>query len=135
MSGFVRRRSLGIWLPGTLVVVCNGSTFPVLSAAAVLSLHPERVAVGSAVNQTARQVGGALGVAVLVVILGTPTGAYGMPSTSITGGGSPPPWPPRQAWSVVSSVRWDRYRSRQDGPTNAAGADIEAPMTVLEESV
>ena len=36
------------------------------------SLHPERFAVGSAVNQTARQVGGALGVALLVVILGTP---------------------------------------------------------------
>jgi hypothetical protein len=31
--------------------------------------------VGSAVNQTARQVGGALGIAVLVVILGTPSGA------------------------------------------------------------
>ena len=37
------------------------------------SLHHERFAVGSAVNQTARQVGGALGVAVLVVILGTPS--------------------------------------------------------------
>ena len=43
-----------------------------LSAAAVSSLHPERFAVGSAVNQTARQVGGAFGVALLVVILGTP---------------------------------------------------------------
>jgi hypothetical protein len=31
--------------------------------------------VGSAVNQTARQVGGAFGVALLVVILGAPTGA------------------------------------------------------------
>jgi MFS family permease len=49
-----------------------GLTFPVLSAAAVSSLHPERFAVGSAVNQTARQVGGAFGVALLVVILGTP---------------------------------------------------------------
>ena len=46
-----------------------------LSAAAVSSLHPERFAVGSAVNQTARQVGGALGVALLVVILGVPHGA------------------------------------------------------------
>ena len=65
---------LTVWLPGTLVVGLGiGLTFPVLSAAAVSSLHPERFAVGSAVNQTARQVGGALGVAVLVVILGTPT--------------------------------------------------------------
>jgi hypothetical protein len=38
----------------------------------VSSLHIERFAVGSAVNQTARQVGGAFGVALLVVILGTP---------------------------------------------------------------
>jgi NTE family protein len=67
---------LRVWLPGTLVVGLGiGLTFPVLSAAAVSSLHHERFAVGSAVNQTARQVGGALGVALLVVILGTPNSA------------------------------------------------------------
>ena len=67
---------LGIWLPATLITGLGiGLTFPVLSAAAVSSLHPERFAVGSAVNQTARQVGGAFGVALLVVILGVPTGA------------------------------------------------------------
>jgi MFS family permease len=49
-----------------------GLTFPVVSAAAVSSLEPSRYSVGSAVNQTARQIGGALGVAILVVILGTP---------------------------------------------------------------
>ncbi len=61
------------WLPATLVAGLGiGLTFPVLSAAAVSSLQAERFAVGSAVNQTARQVGGALGVALLVVILGAP---------------------------------------------------------------
>jgi hypothetical protein len=66
----------GIWLPATLITGLGiGLTFPVLSAAAVSSLHPERFAVGSAVNQTARQVGGAFGVALLVVILGAPTRA------------------------------------------------------------
>jgi EmrB/QacA subfamily drug resistance transporter len=70
----VRADYLAIWLPGTLVVGLGiGLTFPVLSAAAVSSLHPNRFAVGSAVNQTARQVGGALGIALLVVIIGTPT--------------------------------------------------------------
>ncbi|HEY5266134.1 MAG TPA: DHA2 family efflux MFS transporter permease subunit [Acidimicrobiales bacterium] len=65
-----------IWLPGTVIVGLGiGLTFPVLSAAAVSSLEPARYAVGSAVNQTARQVGGALGVAILVVILGTPSSA------------------------------------------------------------
>jgi EmrB/QacA subfamily drug resistance transporter len=70
----VQREYLTVWLPGTLVVGLGiGLTFPVLSATAVSSLHHERFAVGSAVNQTARQVGGALGVALLVVILGTPS--------------------------------------------------------------
>ena len=50
---------LAHWLPATLITGLGiGLTFPVLSAAAVSSLHPERFAVGSAVNQTARQVGG-----------------------------------------------------------------------------
>jgi len=67
----VHREYLTAWLPGTLAVGLGiGLTFPVLSAAAVSSLHPERFAVGSAVNQTARQIGGAIGVAILVVILG-----------------------------------------------------------------
>ncbi len=61
------------WLPATLVVGLGiGLTFPVLGATAVSSLKAERYAVGSAVNQTARQVGGALGVALLVVLLGAP---------------------------------------------------------------
>jgi EmrB/QacA subfamily drug resistance transporter len=67
---------LSVWLPGTLIVGLGiGLTFPVISAAAVSSLEPSRYSVGSAVNQTARQVGGALGVAILVVILGTPATA------------------------------------------------------------
>ncbi|MGH3732451.1 MAG: DHA2 family efflux MFS transporter permease subunit [Acidimicrobiales bacterium] len=62
-----------LWLPGTLIVGLGiGFTFPVLSATAVSSLEPARYSVGSAVNQTARQIGGALGVAILVVILATP---------------------------------------------------------------
>jgi EmrB/QacA subfamily drug resistance transporter len=66
---------LAEWLPGTLVVGLGiGLTFPVLSAAAVSSLPPARFAVGSAVNQTVRQIGGALGIAVLVVLIGTPDG-------------------------------------------------------------
>jgi len=65
-----------VWLPGSLIVGLGiGLTFPIISAVAVSSLEATRYAVGSAVNQTARQVGGALGVAILVVILGTPTSA------------------------------------------------------------
>lgn len=62
------------WLPGTLLIGLGiGLTFPVLSAAAVSSLPAQRFGVGSAVNQTARQVGGSIGIAVLVLILGTPS--------------------------------------------------------------
>jgi MFS family permease len=64
---------LAEWLPGTLLMGLGiGLTFPVLSAAAVSSLPPERFGVGSAVNQTARQVGGAIGIAILVAIVGEP---------------------------------------------------------------
>ena len=63
---------LAVWLPSTLLVGLGiGLTFPVLGATAVSSLAPERFSVGSAVNQTARQVGGSVGVALLVVILGS----------------------------------------------------------------
>ena len=62
---------LSVWLPATLLVGLGVAlTFPVMSATAVSSLKPERFSVGSAVNQTARQVGGAIGIALLVVILG-----------------------------------------------------------------
>jgi EmrB/QacA subfamily drug resistance transporter len=72
----LRPEYLATWLPATLITGLGiGLTFPVLSAAAVSSLHHERFAVGSAVNQTARQVGGAFGVALLVVILGSPHSA------------------------------------------------------------
>ncbi len=64
------------WLPATLVIGLGiGLTFPVLGASAVASLKLERYAVGSAVNQTARQIGGAIGIALLVVLLGTPHSA------------------------------------------------------------
>jgi EmrB/QacA subfamily drug resistance transporter len=67
---------LAVWLPATIVLGFGiGLTFPVLGATAVSSLQASRYAVGSAVNQTARQVGGAIGIAILVVILGVPHSA------------------------------------------------------------
>jgi len=69
---------LAEWLPGTLIVGLGiGLSFPVLSAAAVSSLNPGRFAIGSAVNQTARQVGGALGIAILVLLTSKPAGLTG----------------------------------------------------------
>jgi EmrB/QacA subfamily drug resistance transporter len=68
------------WLPGNLVMGLGlGLAFPLLSAAAVSSLPPDKLAVGSAVNQTARQVGGAIGIAILVVLVGS----HGAPTQEV----------------------------------------------------
>lgn len=61
------------WLPGSLLIGLGVAlSFPVLSAAAVAGLAPERFGVGGAMNQTARQVGAVLGVAILIAVVGTP---------------------------------------------------------------
>jgi EmrB/QacA subfamily drug resistance transporter len=62
------------WLPGSLLIgVGVAFSFPVLSAASVAGLPQERFGVGGAMNQTARQVGAVLGVAILIAVIGTPT--------------------------------------------------------------
>ncbi len=60
-------------LPGQLIAGLGiGLTFPILGAAAVSTLPFTRFSVGSAVGQTSRQIGGAIGVAILVVLIGAP---------------------------------------------------------------
>jgi EmrB/QacA subfamily drug resistance transporter len=67
-----------IWLPlGILQGASIGMTFPVLGAAAVARLPPLRFAVGSAVNNTFRQVGAAIGVALVVAIQTSSDGISG----------------------------------------------------------
>jgi hypothetical protein len=64
------------WLPGALLVgVGVALTFPVLSAASVAGLAPARYSIGGALNQTARQLGAVLGIAILVAVIGTPGSA------------------------------------------------------------
>lgn len=65
-------RYLSEWLPATIITGLGiGLTYPVLGAAAVADLRAERFALGSAVIQTARQIGGAIGIAILAAILGS----------------------------------------------------------------
>jgi MFS family permease len=67
---------LTTWLPASLLVGLGVAlTFPVLSAAAVAGLPSDKFAVGGAINQTSRQIGAVLGIALLVTIVGTPTSA------------------------------------------------------------
>lgn len=63
-----------LWVPAGVLLGCSiGMTLPVLSAAAVATLPPTRYALGGAVNNTARQIGAALGVAILVAVQGHPS--------------------------------------------------------------
>ncbi len=66
------------WLPlMTALGVAIGFTFPVLSAAAVSTLRADFFALGGAVNNTFRQVGSAVGVALVVTLQGTADGIEG----------------------------------------------------------
>jgi EmrB/QacA subfamily drug resistance transporter len=66
------RDFLGAWLPAFLLMGLGvGLSFAALTSAAVASLPADRSATGSAVSNTARQIGAVLGVAVLITILGT----------------------------------------------------------------
>ncbi|HET7902595.1 MAG TPA: DHA2 family efflux MFS transporter permease subunit, partial [Candidatus Nanopelagicales bacterium] len=64
----------GAWMPGQILSgIGVGATLPVLGSAALAAVPGGRFATASAVNSSARQIGAALGIAVLVVIIGTPS--------------------------------------------------------------
>jgi len=72
---------LSVWLPGGLGLgVGMGAMSVGVSSAAALSVAPQRFAAATGLNIAARQVGGALGVAVLAVILDGWTPAEGLDS-------------------------------------------------------
>jgi NTE family protein len=61
------------WLPMMVLLGLGaGLTFPLLSAAGVASAPGERFATATALNSVSRQLGAVLGVALLVVVVGTP---------------------------------------------------------------
>jgi lysophospholipase L1-like esterase len=65
---------LGYWLPiGLVLGVGMGLVTTGTSGAAALSVPPTRFAAGTGLNQTARQVGGALGIATLATLLAHPS--------------------------------------------------------------
>ena len=67
------------WLPGQVLSgVGVGMTLPLLGSATLAAVPGGRYATASAVASSARQMGGVLGIALLVVIIGTPT-----PATSV----------------------------------------------------
>ncbi len=68
------------WLPGQILSgIGVGATLPLLGSAALAAVPGGRYATASAVVSSARQVGGVLGIAILVVVIGDPT-----PATAVT---------------------------------------------------
>jgi EmrB/QacA subfamily drug resistance transporter len=68
---------LGFWLPvGVLIGIGMGAITTGVSTAAALSVTPDRFAAAVGLNAAARQVGGALGVAVLAGLLGTDIASF-----------------------------------------------------------
>ena len=62
------------WLPGMIILgIGAGATFPNLSGAAVASAPGESFGTATGLNSVARQVGAALGVAIVVAIIGMPS--------------------------------------------------------------
>ncbi len=67
------------WLPGQVLSgIGVGMTLPLLGSATLAAVPGGRYATASAVSSATRQLGGVLGIAVLVVIIGTPA-----PATSV----------------------------------------------------
>ena len=70
---------LGEWLPGMILLgIGAGTLFPNLTGTAVASAPGENFATATGMNSVARQIGAALGVAVVAAIIAaaTPAGAY-----------------------------------------------------------
>src|SRR5215472_6044937 len=67
---------VGEWLPGMVLLgIGAGTLFPNLSGAAVASVPGKSFATATGMNAVARQIGAAVGVAVVVTIIGTATPA------------------------------------------------------------
>ena len=65
---------LSEWLPGQVLSgIGVGATLPILGSAALAAVPGRRYATASSVVSSARQLGGVIGVAVLVAIVGAPT--------------------------------------------------------------
>ena len=68
------------WMPGQVLSgIGVGATLPLLGSASLAAVPGGRYATASAISSSARQLGGVLGIAVLVVVLGDPT-----PQTAVT---------------------------------------------------
>jgi len=107
-------------LPGIVLTGIGVSlTFPILAGAAVSGLPPERSATGSALFNMARQIGGVIGVAILVAILGE--GAPGLPQF-------------RAAWAFMAAASLAAGAAALLVPRVGAVSPAPGPMPTTEAS-
>jgi EmrB/QacA subfamily drug resistance transporter len=106
------------YLPGMLVGGAGvGFVNPALAGAATAQLPPARLSTGSAVQTMSRQIGSALGVALLVAVIGTPSPAEAV-------GAFENAW-----WMMVAAAAGAAAAFVAVGPPAApAGADVEAEI-------
>ncbi len=91
VSGLWWLRTVGLephyaseFLPGWLIGGAGvGFVIPTLASASAAALPPSRFATGSAVYGMTRQFGIALGIAILIAVLGTPRGAQVLPAFQV----------------------------------------------------
>ncbi len=108
-------------LPGLIVTgIGVGLTIPSLSSAAAASLPPHRFATGVAVFGMSRQIGAAVGVAILIAILGTP-------------GSSVDPFADGWTFIALTSVG-AALASAALGRVRVTGMATPAPLEVAPES-
>jgi EmrB/QacA subfamily drug resistance transporter len=108
----------GAMLPAQMLTgIGVGLVLPTLSAAATAALPPARFATGTAMLGTARQLGSALGVAILVAILGTPDRADVLSAY-------------RDGWSFVAGTAFvAAFLLLSVGRVRVAGAQIQGDAT------
>ena len=108
------RRFVEVFLPFTVVLgLAIGSVIPVLSSSANGYLPPNRFAMGSAIYTTGRQIGAALGIAVVSALQLASPGIPGLHHSY---------WFVAGVLAIASLVMATRFRPPTDAQLKAAGA-------------
>lgn len=115
------RQPLLFVLIGEVVAVGIACYIPVNSAAAVAELPPHRLSIGGAVNNTARQIGSVLGVAILVALLGSPESLAELVSAHQRG------WTMIAVASLITAVIG--LAQPKAGPRTAPAAGAQVPAS------
>ena len=148
---------VGQWLPGMVLLgIGAGTTFPNLTGTAVASAPGHSFATATGTNSVARQVGAALGIAIVVAIIGTPSPAtasavfhhawmFGTVCLSAAGlgclfighvkaGEAPPSTPADRAWGHTARAETEPPAAPRPRPRRLIALDAGDPAVLRAES-